>query len=96
MQNDSPEIPAELRELLKIEIADIIATANEQGFAARDVLTGLLAAVSDSIQTLAPESDAAKLPAGPHSAPDLTDRSKTPGAGALPEATVGEVDPGAG
>ena len=96
MQNDNYEISAELRELLEMEIADIIATANEQGFATQDVLAGLQAAVAASMQALAQESNPAELPAGPHSAPALTDRSKTPGTGALPEATLGDVDPGAG
>lgn len=35
-------------------------------------------------------------PAGPHAQKDLTDKSKTPGAGTLPEPKAGDVDPGAG
>jgi hypothetical protein len=34
--------------------------------------------------------------AGPHAKPELTDNEKTPGAGVLPDASPGEVDPGAG
>jgi hypothetical protein len=34
--------------------------------------------------------------AGPHAQPGLTDDSKTPGAGALPDADEKSVDPGAG
>ena len=34
--------------------------------------------------------------AGPHAQPGLTDDSKTPGAGTLPEADERSVDPGAG
>jgi hypothetical protein len=37
-------------------------------------------------------------PAGPHAEPGLTDDAKTPGTGALAEATVpgGDADPGSG
>lgn len=33
-------------------------------------------------------------PAGTHATPELTDPDKTPGAGALPDQTHGEADPG--
>jgi hypothetical protein len=90
----------ELRQLLDLEVVDIVATANEQGFATRDVLLGLGAAVDDAIKALEedrdPVDDPTVLPAGPHSAPKLVDRDKTPGTGALPEPQSGEVDPGVG
>jgi hypothetical protein len=35
-------------------------------------------------------------PAGPHAKEHLTDESKTPGAGSLPGAKEGSVDPGSG
>lgn len=35
-------------------------------------------------------------PAGPHDQDRLTDRSKTPGAGALPDEDEASVNPGAG
>jgi hypothetical protein len=36
-------------------------------------------------------------PAGPHAKPELTDRDKTPGSGALPDETLdGDIDPGSG
>jgi hypothetical protein len=36
-------------------------------------------------------------PAGPHAAPDLTDASRTPGAGALPDPKAAdEIDAGTG
>lgn len=35
-------------------------------------------------------------PAGPHADPRLTDKTKTPGAGALPGNDAETIDPGAG
>jgi hypothetical protein len=40
--------------------------------------------------------DSGDNPAGPHATDDLTDKEHTPGAGALPDPTRGDVDPGAG
>ena len=97
---DKDDITPELRELLTMEVADIIATANEQGFATKDVLKGLAQAVTVSSRALAedpdPADDPSELAAGPHSAPELIDPLKTPGSGALPENTQGDVDPGVG
>lgn len=91
---------AELLELINLEVADIIATANDQGFSAKDVLSALSTAVAASISALAedpdPADDPAAAPAGPHARAELVDREKTPGAGALPETRSGEVDPGVG
>lgn len=91
---------SQLRELLDIEIADIVATANGQGFFTRDVLEELSAAVSSAILALDvdpdPAEDPASLPAGPHSTPELVDESKTPGTGALPDVGSKDVDPGVG
>lgn len=42
----------------------------------------------------APESD--NPPAGPHAKSHLTDKSKTPGAGSLPEDNAEDVNPGSG
>lgn len=83
-----------------MEIADIIATANEQGFSTKDVLSGLAAAISTSREALSEDPDPAEnpseLPAGPHSKPDLVDPLKTPGTGALSDPARGDVDPGVG
>jgi hypothetical protein len=68
-------------------------------FAKKDILVGLSQAVAESIKMLDDDpvgSDDDRFPAGPHSAPDLVDRDKTPGTGALPEANAGEIDPGVG
>ncbi|MDQ0457250.1 hypothetical protein [Rhizobium paknamense] len=35
-------------------------------------------------------------PAGPHARPELTDKEKTPGTGALPEDSQEDVTPGSG
>ena len=95
-QNADPQ----LRELLDIEIADIVATANAQGYATHDILEGLSAAVSGAILALDvdpdPAEDPGSLPAGPHSSPELVDESKTPGKGALPDVGSKDVDPGVG
>jgi hypothetical protein len=52
MSDTDSTIAPELRELLTMEVADIIATANEQGFATKDVLIGLRAVVSVSMVAL--------------------------------------------
>lgn len=83
-----------------MEIADIIATANEQGFATKDVLFGMAAAIAASHEALGedpdPAEDPSELPAGPHSKPELVDPLKTPGTGALSAPARGDVDPGVG
>ena len=100
MSETDQTISPELRELLDMEIADIIATANEQGFATKDVLSGLAATIAASQAALREDPDSAEdpaeLPAGPHSAPNLIDPLKTPGTGALSDPAQGDVDPGVG
>jgi hypothetical protein len=97
MENNDQPVDPQLRELLDIEVADIVATANEQGFATKDILAGLAAAVANALRGLQedpdPADDSVDPPAGPHAAADLVDRSKTPGTGALVEASNGDVDP---
>ena len=99
MQSHSDSIDPTLRELLAMEVADIVATASEQGFSTEEILAGLAQAVANSQMALEQETDPAEdqeLPAGPHSAPELTDPNKTPGSGALSEPGTGDVDPGVG
>lgn len=76
MSDTDQTIAPELRELLDMEIADIIATANEQGFATKDVLFGLATAIAASHEALGedpdPAEDSSELPAGPHSNPNLS------------------------
>ena len=43
-----------------------------------------------------PDPDADHPPAGPHAKPELTDDSKTPGAGTLPSSDDPKVDTGTG
>ena len=59
MQNQESSPGPELRDLIDIEVAEIVATANEQGFATKDVLSGLAAAVADSMRALAEDPDLA-------------------------------------
>ena len=98
MSNTSQTIAPELRELLDMEVADIIATANEQGFSTRDVLFGLAAAIVASQAALGEDPDPADdpfdLPVGPLSEPDFIDPSKTPGTAELSGTARGDVDPG--
>lgn len=99
MQNDQQIVTAELRSLLNIEVADIVATANQHGFATRDILVGLEAAVADSMKALEEDPDPADdSPAPPTSVPsaDLVDKEKTPGTGALAEPGLNQIDPGVG
>lgn len=42
------------------------------------------------------EATSENPPAGPHAKKHLTDNSKTPGAGSLPDAQDDEVNPGSG
>jgi hypothetical protein len=62
MQNQESSPGPELRELLDIEVAEIVATANEQGFATKDILSGLAAAVADSMRALTEDPDPADDP----------------------------------
>lgn len=89
---------SELRELVDFEIGDIVSTAQEQGFTERATLNALAASVAARSSALGdkPDAEGEHPPAGPHSKPELVDREKTPGTGALPEPTAGEVDPGVG
>jgi hypothetical protein len=86
VSTSGPNADPQLRELLDMEISDIVATANTQGFSTRDILEGLSAAVSGAILALDvdpdPAEDPSALPAGPHPSPELVDESKTPGTGA--------------
>jgi hypothetical protein len=97
-KNDDTARGAELRELVDFEVGDIVSTAQEQGFTARATLDALAASVAARSAALDDTTDAdnSRLPAGPHSKPELVDRDKTSDMGALPEATGGEVDPGVG
>lgn len=73
-KNDQTNDP-QLRELLSIEVADIVATANEQGFPTKDVLLGLSSAVEEALEALAedpdPADDPPTPPADPHPAADF-------------------------
>lgn len=67
---------------------------------ARDVIDHELARMPDettdkSDDTKKDDKSGASHPAGPHARPDLTDNSRTPGAGTLAEDTP-DTDPGAG
>jgi hypothetical protein len=77
MQNDQQIVTAELRPLLDIEVADIVATANQHGCATRNILVGVEAAVS----TREDPDPADDSPAAPTSVPsgDLVDKEKTLG-----------------
>ena len=65
MQNQESSPGPELRELLDIEVADIVAMANEQGFATKDILRGLADAVAESMRALAEDPDPAEDPDTP-------------------------------
>lgn len=91
---------ADLRDLMDLEIADIVATANEQGFSAQEALGALGEALSVALGSLGedpePTDDPETLPAGPHSTQEQVDTEKTPGGGMLPDSRATEIDPGAG
>lgn len=53
----------QLEELVQIEVADIVATANEQGFSAKETLAALGLAVSASHAALEKDPDPADDPA---------------------------------
>jgi hypothetical protein len=55
MENTDPPTDPQLRELLKMEVADIVATANEQGFATKDILSGQAEAVAQAERALQSE-----------------------------------------
>jgi hypothetical protein len=57
MKNEESSLGAELRELLDIEVADIVATANAQGFATKYILRGLADAVAESMRALVEDPD---------------------------------------
>lgn len=96
-----PERDRKLQDFVTVEIADMVATASGQGFSRRETLLSLATGVSQAIEALdAADGSAfakpASLPAGPHSAPALVDKQKTPGTGALPNADAIEIDHGVG
>lgn len=47
----------ELAELVRMEVADIVATANEQGFSAKETLDALALAVSATVAGLVQDPD---------------------------------------
>ena len=53
----------QLQELVQMEVADIIAAANEQGFSAKETLTALGLAVSASAAALEQDPDPTDDPA---------------------------------
>lgn len=88
---------ASLRELLHLEVVDIVATAVEQGFTSRDTLEVLIETARQRLGDIEEAKlDNKTLPAGPHSVPALVDTNKTPGTDALPEIGRFEIDPGVG
>jgi hypothetical protein len=78
----------ELRELVDFEVADIVATGNEQGYSAREVLAALTASVAAS-------SDAHQQDTAPADDP-LVNPENTPDSGVLPEGTSAKIDLGGG
>jgi hypothetical protein len=52
MRNDQKTVIPDLRVLLSIEVADIVTTANQHGFATRDILVRTGAAVAGSMKAL--------------------------------------------
>jgi len=78
----------ELRELVDFEVADIVATGNEQGYSAQEVLAALTASVAASSDAHEQDPDATDDP--------LVDTEKTPDLGALSEGTSAKIDPGIG
>jgi hypothetical protein len=96
-----PERYRDLHDFVATEVAGMVATASGQGFSRHETLSSLVTAAWRAIEALdAADGSAfvepASLPAGPHSAPALVDKQKTPGTGALPDADAIEIDPGVG
>lgn len=60
MENPDQAADPQLRELLDLEVADIVATANEQGFATKDILSGLAEAVAQAERVLQEDPDPAE------------------------------------
>jgi len=88
---------ASLREFIDLEVAGIVASASQQGFTSHETLDVLIETVRHRLSGIdGGNENADSLPAGPHSASGLVDKSKTPGTGALPEAGQLEIDPGVG
>jgi hypothetical protein len=85
MRNDQKTVTADLRALLDIEVADIIATANQHGFATRDILVGMEAAVAHAMKALEEDPEPAGDPGLSGESvpsPDVVDKERTPGTGA--------------
>jgi hypothetical protein len=57
MRNQESSLCPEHGELLGNEVADIVATANGQGFAAKDILSELADAVAEAMRALAEAAD---------------------------------------
>jgi hypothetical protein len=57
-----PDRSTELAELVRMEVQDIVATANEEGFSAAETLDALMIAVTASKTALAQDPDPADDP----------------------------------
>ncbi|MBX9457114.1 MAG: hypothetical protein KL863_14405 [Rhizobium sp.] len=63
MNNSQTDSADRLQALVKMEVSDIVATANEEGFSAKDALAALSLAVSASAAALEQDPDPAEDPA---------------------------------